>query len=587
LNRVPSLDKDIRNVLLMSLSRGPRIYNEELQGRQLEMAQELREKLLNEAKRFMDTENAEELKELLHKVIIQKDSSYTTILKVVKLYLVSNVEKNYVDRIDQEIQSGLQLDEEIKDMSARLKEEKQKKSKTKPVKENIASQLKLIEQYENKIEKANQKLNEKIAKNNETRHKIDQLRKDNLVLEQVHEKLEDELKAKQERVEQTIQNAGYAYIKRNEAEKDLKDLKEEAIQSKKDFEVEMEKVKIELQEVEKFKEFINGKTKEKKELENLKAAIAKTKKKIEEKEKSNALMEKEYNLSAKKEEEIKSAFEKIMEKTGIKKPEDLLIVFSSLYEKNQTMEKFVQELNEEIEDLNSEISFVKQQIQHYSVKGATTNNQKRKEKTDIIKKLANEDKKKKLYKVHYSKLIETLNVLKDIIEKVFVSIGADDQMVAKIRNSALTEDNMIEFIGFLEQKGINLVAEYSRLLAEQIKLERGDLGNNVALVEDINNLNNIIAYENANVLLHKANSPQQTKDFPDEILAVDLPSDKDFIHTKDNILSPEQFQQLALSILNAPSRKQVVSSQLVSRTTGSHKGAKPGRGNNSGKNPKK
>jgi len=41
-------------------------------------------------------------------------------------------------------------------------------------------------------------------------------------------------------------------------------------------------------------------------------------------------------------------------------------------------------------------------------------------------------------------------------------------MVAKIRNSALTEDNMIEFIGFLEQKGINLVAEYSRLLAEVI-----------------------------------------------------------------------------------------------------------------------
>ena len=68
----------------MSLSRGPRANNEELQGRQLEMAQELRDKLLNEAKRFMDTDNAEELKELLHKVIIQKDSSYNTILVLEK-----------------------------------------------------------------------------------------------------------------------------------------------------------------------------------------------------------------------------------------------------------------------------------------------------------------------------------------------------------------------------------------------------------------------------------------------------------------------------------------------------------------------
>ncbi len=53
-----------------------------------------------------------------------------------------------------------------------------------------------------------------------------------------------------------------------------------------------------------------------------------------------------------------------------------------------------------------------------------------------------------------------------MIEKVFVSIGADEEMIKKIRNSALTEDNMIEFIGILEQKGINLVGEYSRLLAE-------------------------------------------------------------------------------------------------------------------------
>jgi len=568
--------------LLMSLSRGPRAFTEEFQGKQLERAEELRDKLLNEAKKFMDTDNAEELKELLTKVIINKDSSYNTILKVLKLYLVSNVEKMYVEKIDQEIHAGIDLDEELKEMGLKLKEEKNKKKNTKPVKENIAAQMKLIEQYENKIEKANQKLNEKIAKSNDIRQRIDQLRKDNIVLEQVHETLENELKDKQEKVEQTIQNAGYAYIKRNEAEEELKDLKQKAVHSKKEFEVEMEQIRTELQEVEKFKEFINGKTKEKKELENLKAAIAKTKKKIEEKEKSNAMMEKEYNLSAKKEEEIKSAFERIMEKTGIKKPEDLLMVFNTLYEKNQTMEKFVQELNEEIEHLDSQIDSVKHQIQHYSVRGATTeDNTKREDKIVIIQKLEHEDKKKKLYRVHYTKLIETLNVLKDMIEKVFVSIGADEEMVKKIRNSALTEDNMIEFIGILEQKGINLVGEYSRLLAEQIKLERADIANNPNLIEDINNLNNIIAYENANVLLAKANAPTQNKDFPDDILSADIPLEKDFTQMKDTVLSPEQFQQLATSLINAPNRKQVASSQPASRSAGTHKGARMSRTNHS------
>ena len=64
------------------------------------------------------------------------------------------------------------------------------------------------------------------------------------------------------------------------------------------------------------------------------------------------------------------------------------------------------------------------------------------------------------------KLIEALSSFKDMIQKVFVATGADQEMVDKIKSSALTEDNMIEFIGILEKKGINLVGEYSYLLAE-------------------------------------------------------------------------------------------------------------------------
>jgi len=64
-----------------------------------------------------------------------------------------------------------------------------------------------------------------MAKTNDIRQKIDQLRKDGLVLSEVHEKLEQELKDKQEKVEQTIQNAGYAYIKEMKLKENLKILK--------------------------------------------------------------------------------------------------------------------------------------------------------------------------------------------------------------------------------------------------------------------------------------------------------------------------------------------------------------------------
>jgi len=161
---------------------------------------------------------------------------------------------------------------------------------------------------------------------------------------------------------------------------------------------------------------------------------------------------------------------------------------------------------------------------------------------------------------------------------VFVSTGADEEMITKIRSSARTEDNMIEFIGILEQKGINLIGEYARLLAEQIKLERGDVANNPNLLEDLNNLNNIVAYENANVLLVKANSPQQAKEFPDDMM-LDLESNAH----KDSVLSPEQLQQQALSFLN---NKQVIS-QPLSRGNGIHKGTRATRLNHVNKIGKK
>jgi len=91
-------------------------------------------------------------------------------------------------------------------------------------------------------------------------------------------------------------------------------------------------------------------------------------------------MENEYNLSAKKEEEIKNAFERIKEETGIHQPKELLTVFNSLHQKTVTMEAFVQELSKEIEVLDEKIKEVKNEIQNYTVRGATFDQKKREEK---------------------------------------------------------------------------------------------------------------------------------------------------------------------------------------------------------------
>lgn len=71
--------------------------------------------------------------------------------------------------------------------------------------------------------------------------------------------------------------------------------------------------------------------------------------------------------------------------------------------------------------------------------------------------------------------------------------------------SAITEENMIYFLGILEQKGIDAISDYARLIAEQLKLEKGDTPGVAQQIED---LSNIIAYENANIMNYYSSANQ-------------------------------------------------------------------------------
>lgn len=71
--------------------------------------------------------------------------------------------------------------------------------------------------------------------------------------------------------------------------------------------------------------------------------------------------------------------------------------------------------------------------------------------------------------------------------------------------SAITEENMIYFLGKLEEKGIEAISDYAKLIAEQLKLEKGD---QPGVAQQIEDLTNIIAYENANIMNYYSTANQ-------------------------------------------------------------------------------
>lgn len=66
-------------------------------------------------------------------------------------------------------------------------------------------------------------------------------------------------------------------------------------------------------------------------------------------------------------------------------------------------------------------------------------------------------------------------MIKGYLENVFAAIGVESSIIEKLKISAITEENMIYFLGILEQKGIDAISEYSRLIAEQLKIEKSDV----------------------------------------------------------------------------------------------------------------
>jgi chromosome segregation ATPase len=147
-------------------------------------------------------------------------------MAIIKFFILSPVEKNYIKKIEDELSEGDKLDRKIKELNTEIEKANEKKqidTRSKQTgKENPEKLLKEIAVHENKLEKAHQKLNTTISQNTQLREKINVLRKEKNVIEDIYTKLKKELEEKKSSIENTIVEAGRAYINRNTAENELK-----------------------------------------------------------------------------------------------------------------------------------------------------------------------------------------------------------------------------------------------------------------------------------------------------------------------------------------------------------------------------
>jgi len=156
------------------------------------------------------------------------------------------------------------------------------------------------------------------------------------------------------------------------------------------------------------------------------------------------------------------AFAKIQAATGITDIDELVTTFINAEDENFRLFNYVNELNQEIEKLEDQITDIKNEIEKYKGQGVNTDNQRKKILKDLEERLQKTEAKAEMYESKYAAAMKTVNALKEGIWKIYNKIGcntpANREMLGE---EGVTEQNMMQYLGIIEQRTNEILQMYA------------------------------------------------------------------------------------------------------------------------------
>ena len=120
------------------------------------------------------------------------------------------------------------------------------------------------------------------------------------------------------------------------------------------------------------------------------------------------------------------------------------------------------DINSEIERLEHSIADMRNQIEKYRGQGMSTDTQRKKALRDLGDKLVRTEKKADEYEARYQRAIRTISQLKNGIHSIFTRIGAASTSVEEmLGNQGVTESNMMQYLGIIEQRTSEILQAYA------------------------------------------------------------------------------------------------------------------------------
>lgn len=326
------------------------------------------------------------------------------------------------------------------------------------------------------MEKANSKFNESIAQNKVMREDIDNLRKEKVIFENVYTKLENQLGGKRRDVANIIEVANSSYEERDKVQEKLATLISQSEKEQAEFTKEIKAVQDLIdkddQMQNKIKLNIQMNQVENTKVHGFTQSIANSEKTSNQGRQSEADQRlkdavKEVQMDPRKNKSAEEVFTKIMAATGITDIGVLVQTFIQAEEKNFALFKFVNELNQEIENYETQIFEMQSEIDRNLAEGGQ-DSQKRKQVKELEKKLAMTNEEINQMEKEQKWNLVKIKKIKECISKISKVVDTDETLNQDLLgHQGITESNMFVYMGMVEQRINEILQAYAYIQARR------------------------------------------------------------------------------------------------------------------------
>lgn len=435
-------------------------------------------------------------------------NNLTASAQIAQLHDQSDV---YARKIQAEKRRIQELDKQIAKMQRTILEQRKEMGGINASKENNQQVQKQIRILENRLDKALIKFNEALAHNKQLRETIDNLRRERVVFDGIYKKLERELHEKKNKMAEIIEISNAAYEARDAAQAEMLALKTQADREQSAFEEKWAQLGQLIERDRKLKDVAQLKESQRGaggaasgaagagdaggvaagggsaiEAEGSAGGAAgmvglasptAEDSALEEEQKLRKRVTKgamgivkdkmNIHLAMEKVQSYEEAFAKIQQATGISDIDLLVQAFITAEDHNFALFNHVNDLSREIETLEESMADIQKEIERYRGEGVTHDSQRKQILEDLEQQLRTAENKAQAYEAKHAAAMETLTALKSGIQGIFNKIGCSGTVEAELLGTAgVTESNMMQYLGLIEQRTNELLHVYQDQQAE-------------------------------------------------------------------------------------------------------------------------